>query len=104
MLGFIVVATLLTYIIPQGTYERITDPVTNKTTVVPDSYQTIKAPPVSFFDMLLSIPEGIIDRADLITLILLLGGCFFNHIKTTLLWFTEVLSICCVTLHCHQPP
>jgi uncharacterized ion transporter superfamily protein YfcC len=82
MLGFILVATLLTYVIPQGSYERITDSVTDKTTVVPDSYQTIEAPPVSFFDMLMSVPEGIISRADLITLILLLGGCFYVIEKT----------------------
>lgn len=82
MLGFIVFATLLTYIIPQGTYERITDPVTEKVTVVQDSYKTIDAPPVGFFDMLMSIPEGIVSRAPLITLILLIGGCFYIIEKT----------------------
>jgi len=82
MIAFIVIATLMTYVIPSGSYERITDPLTNKTSVVEGSYKTIEANPVSFFEMLVSIPEGINSRADLVTLILLIGGCFYVIEKT----------------------
>jgi len=82
MIAFILLSTLLTYIIPQGQYQRITNPETNQVTVVPNSYELIEADSVSIFDMFLSIPEGIINRADLITLILLIGGCFYIIEKT----------------------
>ena len=82
MIGFILLSTLLTYIIPQGQYERVTNPETNQVTVVPNSYKLIDAESVSIFEMILSIPEGIVSRAGLITLILLIGGCFYVIEKT----------------------
>jgi len=82
MIGFILLSAILTYIIPQGQYDRITNPETNQVMVVPDSYKLVNAEPVSILDTFLSIPEGIVSRADLITLILLIGGCFYIIEKT----------------------
>ncbi|PHS53228.1 MAG: hypothetical protein COB01_04610 [Lutibacter sp.] len=82
MIGFILLSAILTYIIPQGQYERITNPETNQVTVIPGSYKTVNAEPVSILKTMLSIPEGIVDRADLIALILLIGGCFYIIEKT----------------------
>jgi uncharacterized ion transporter superfamily protein YfcC len=82
MVGFILFSTLLTYIIPHGSYERISNEITNQVNVVPDSYHIVEAAPVSIFEMFLAIPEGIIERADLIALILLIGGCFYVLEKT----------------------
>ncbi|PHQ56549.1 MAG: hypothetical protein COC16_03140 [Lutibacter sp.] len=82
MIGFILLSAILTYIIPQGQYERITNPETNQVTVIPGSYKTVNAEPVSILETMLSIPEGIVDRADLIALILLIGGCFYIIEKT----------------------
>ena len=82
MIGFILFSAVLTYIVPQGEYERIINSDTKQTNVIPGSYEQIEAPSVSFFDILLSIPEGFIDRADLIALILLIGASFFVIEKT----------------------
>ncbi len=82
MIGFILFSSILTYIIPPGAYERITNPETNQVNVVPDSYKVIEAAPVSVFETFMAIPEGIILRADLIALILLIGGCFYVIEKT----------------------
>jgi len=82
MIGFILFSAVLTYIVPQGEYERIINPDTNQTKVVPGSFEQIEAPSVSVFDILLSIPEGFIARADLIALILLIGASFFVIEKT----------------------
>ncbi|MFC2147298.1 Na+/H+ antiporter NhaC family protein [uncultured Eudoraea sp.] len=82
MIGFILFSAVLTYIVPQGEYERIINPDTSQTKVIPGSYEQIEAPSVSVFDILLSIPEGFIDRADLIALILLIGASFFVIEKT----------------------
>ena len=82
MLGAIFLAWILTFIIPQGSFERITDPDTGISRVVNDSYHQIDGDPVSVMDFLLSIPNGLIGRADLIVLILLIGGCFYVIEKT----------------------
>ncbi len=82
MIGFILFSAVLTYIVPQGEYERIINLDTNQTMVVPGSFEQIEAPSVSVFDILLSIPEGFIARADLIALILLIGASFFVIEKT----------------------
>ena len=82
MIGFILLSSILTYIIPQGQYERITNSETNQVTVVPNSYKSIEGEPVFILKTFLSIPEGIVSRADLITLILLIGGCFYVVEKT----------------------
>ena len=82
ILSVILLAWILTFIIPQGIYQREISTENNRTIVVPDSYEQIEAPTLSAFDALLAIPEGIAGRADLIVLILLLGGCFYIIEKT----------------------
>jgi uncharacterized ion transporter superfamily protein YfcC len=78
----ILVAWLSTFIIPQGSYERVFDETTETTTVVPNSYQKKDEPHLTAFDLVLAIPKGIVGRADLVVLILLLGGCFYLIEKT----------------------
>ena len=82
MIGFILLSAILTYLIPKGEYQRVTNPNTNQVTVIPNSYKLIDAEPVSVFKTILAIPEGIVSRADLIALILLIGGCFYIIEKT----------------------
>lgn len=82
MIGFILFSTILTYIIPHGEYERITNQETNQVSVVPNSYKVIESAPVTIAETFMAIPEGIILRADLIALILLIGGSFFVIEKT----------------------
>ncbi|WP_224491366.1 YfcC family protein [Robertkochia flava] len=83
-------AWILTYLIPQGEYQRITDEETGITRVINDSYQTTSADRISAFELLLSIPRGITGRASTIVLILLIGGAFFVIEKTGA--FTQGLS------------
>lgn len=82
MLGFVVFASLLTYIIPHGEYDRAQDLEYDYETVVPGSYKEVHGNPVSLFRTLMAIPEGIIGRADLVVLILLVGGSFYVIDKT----------------------
>lgn len=82
LLGVILLSWVFTYLIPQGSYERITDEVTGVTRVVNDSYQSVSAESPSFFDLLVAIPNGIAGRSDLIVLIFLIGGCFYIIEKT----------------------
>ena len=77
IIGGILLAWALTYIIPQGSYQRITDEASRITTVVGNSYQEMDGYHLSAFDMMLTIPRGIAETADVVILILLLGGCFY---------------------------
>ncbi|MGD1948014.1 MAG: YfcC family protein [Croceivirga sp.] len=82
ILFVILFAWVLTYVIPKGNYSRELDQTTERTVVVPDSFEYEETTNLSPFDMLLAIPKGIAGRADLIVLVLLLGGSFFIIEKT----------------------
>jgi len=82
LISVIIFAWILTYIIPQGSYQRILDEVTGTTKVLNNSYQSVDSKHLSFMDLILSIPRGIIGRADAIVLILLIGGSFYVIEKT----------------------
>lgn len=77
IVAFIFFAWVLTYIVPQGTYERIIDQESGITTVISDSYEEIDGQQLSVFDLLLAVPKGIAGRAETIVLILLIGGAFY---------------------------
>jgi len=82
MLGFILFVSLLTFLLPKGEYARTKHPDLDYVTVVPDSYQPVEGDDLSIGQILLSIPEGIIGRAELIALIFLVGGAFYVVDKT----------------------
>ncbi|WP_339717066.1 YfcC family protein [Cyclobacterium amurskyense] len=82
ILAVIVFSWALTFIIPQGIYDREINAATGLEEVVNNSYKVIEGENLSVFDLLLAIPRGIIGRADIIVLILLLGGCFYVIEKT----------------------
>ena len=82
MLGIICLTWVATFIIPKGSYTRITDPDSGKTTVLNGSYEQIDADSLGILDLMLAVPEGLVSRADLVVLIFLLGGCFFIIEKT----------------------
>ena len=82
LIGFILFSSILTYIIPQGEYDRTTNLENGDETVVPGSYRVVKGEPLSIFRTFMAIPEGLIAGADLVVLILLLGGCFYVIEKT----------------------
>lgn len=82
ILSAILLSWVLTYIIPQGSYQRVTNEQTGIEEVVSNSYEPIQNDHLSAFDLLLAIPNGIKGRADVIVLILLLGGSFYVVEKT----------------------
>ena len=68
----IVLAAILTYIIPAGTYQRIE--VDGRSVVDPASFQFIDAAPASLFDIFLAVPEGMLNAASMLFGALLIGG------------------------------
>ncbi|RIW14385.1 YfcC family protein [Algoriphagus lacus] len=82
LLVFIILAALATLIVPSGSYDRVLDEETGREIVVPGSYQLTEDKNASIFDTGLAIPEGIILGADILVLILLIGGAFYVIEKT----------------------
>jgi uncharacterized ion transporter superfamily protein YfcC len=77
LLGIILLASVATFIVPSGRFDRVLDEATGREIVVPGSYHTTQDKAVNLFDVVLSIPEGLIAGADIIVLILIIGGAFF---------------------------
>ncbi len=82
VVGFILAAGVLTYIIPKGTYQRTIDPGTKREVVVPGSYLPVDTKNLSPFEILLCIPRGIMKGGEVIVLIFLVGGCIYIVEKT----------------------
>jgi uncharacterized ion transporter superfamily protein YfcC len=82
MLVFLGLAALLTYFVPAGSYDRTLDKATGREIVVQGSYHQIENNPVSIGKIFLSIPEGFIEGAEVVILILIIGGAFFVVEKT----------------------
>lgn len=77
----LLLAAVLTYVIPAGSYER--EPTDEGTDVIiSDSYSQIDQQPVSLIDLFSSIQEGLIGGAGLIFLVLTIGGTFAVIEKT----------------------
>lgn len=73
----IFLAWILSFILPKGSYKRQVDEATQSSRVVPGSYTVQDMEDLGLFDLFLAVPKGIAGRADLIVLILILGGCFY---------------------------
>lgn len=82
LICFIALAAVLTHIIPAGQYERTIDEVTGREVVVANSYTEIEAQPIGLTEAIVKIPEGIVFGADIVVLILIIGGAFVVIEKT----------------------
>jgi uncharacterized ion transporter superfamily protein YfcC len=76
LMGCIIIAAVLTWFVPAGEYARRADPVTGRDVVVPGSYHAVAPDPIGPFEMLMSVPKGIVAGADIIMLIFIMGGAF----------------------------
>jgi uncharacterized ion transporter superfamily protein YfcC len=76
LLAGVGVAALLTWILPAGAYDRRTDAASGRELVVAGTYQLVEAAPVGLMSALLAVPKGIVAGADIILVIILVGGTF----------------------------
>ncbi|TYZ07432.1 YfcC family protein [Hymenobacter lutimineralis] len=74
--GFVLLACLLSYVLPAGVFERHADAVTGRDIVVPGSYHRVPATPVSPLQAIVDIPRGLGEAASVIFLVFLAGGAF----------------------------
>lgn len=74
--SLIILTAAMSYMVPAGKYERIQDPQTRKTVVVPGSFRYTERTPVSVSDIFLSIPKGMVNAAIIIFGIFIAAGAF----------------------------
>lgn len=78
----IIVATILTFIVPAGSYERIINEATGREVIDPSSFTYIDKTPVDPFKMFLSMVEGLIQAAGISMLIFIAYATLFVVEKT----------------------
>lgn len=74
LLAIVILGAVLSYIIPAGEYDRVE--VEDRVEVVSDSYHAVEQNPVSLMDLFMAIPNGLIEAADIVFYIFLIGGAF----------------------------
>jgi uncharacterized ion transporter superfamily protein YfcC len=76
LIACILIASTLTWIVPAGQFERRQDEATGRTVVVAGTYHAVEPDPVGPLEMMFAIPQGMIEAADVIFLVFLVGGAF----------------------------
>lgn len=76
LVSVVILMTILTYVLPAGTYDRVEDPHTGRTVVDPLSYHFVDRTPVNLFNMFKAIPDGMVAAASIIVFIFVCGGAF----------------------------
>ena len=76
--SIILLVTVMTYILPAGTYERIN--LDGRSSVVPGSYKVIDSTPIGVLQMFKAIPLGFKSASEII-FIVLAGGIMFGFME-----------------------
>ncbi len=78
LFSIIVLVSLLTYVLPAGTYERVI--IDGRSTVVPNSYKVIASTPVNLLELFKAIPLGFKAGVEII-FIVIAGGIMFGFME-----------------------
>ncbi len=76
LLGGVAVCAALTWLLPAGEYDRRDDPATGRRVVVAGTYHRVEAAPVSAFAAVVAVPRGFVEAADVIAVVLFVGGAW----------------------------
>jgi uncharacterized ion transporter superfamily protein YfcC len=82
LVGGIVLAAALTWLVPAGEFARRDDAATGRTVVVAGTYHRVAPQPVGPFRAMVDIPKGLINAADIVFFVFLVGGAFTVVDKT----------------------
>ena len=71
-----IVAVLLTWIIPSGEFERVKDEVSKQSIIIPGTFKYIENNPISFLQIPVYIMKGLAKASDIVFLVIIVGGAF----------------------------
>lgn len=74
--GGILLAALLTHVVPSGRFDRVHDADTDRDVVVAGSYAEVEPAPVGLFEAMVAVPRGLADAGEVVFLVFLIGGAF----------------------------
>jgi uncharacterized ion transporter superfamily protein YfcC len=74
LISLTLLAAILTWVIPAGRYERAVD--RGRTLIDPASFHAVQAQPAGVFEILLAFPKALVEVADIIFYIFIIGGTF----------------------------
>ena len=77
-----IVAVLLTWIIPSGEFERVKDEVSKQSIIIPGTFKYIENNPISLFKIPIYIMKGLAKASDIVFLVIIVGGAFNIIIET----------------------
>ena len=77
LIGITVFVAILTYILPTGAFERMEDPNTGRTIVVPGTYAPVEGNPTSIGELFSSVFNGLVNASELIAFVFVVGGAFY---------------------------
>ena len=77
-----IVAVLLTWIIPSGEFERVKDEVSKQSIIIPGTFKYIENNPISFLQIPAYIMKGLAKASDIVFLVIIVGGAFNIIIET----------------------
>ena len=72
--GCIILASMASYVLPAGEFERSMVEETGKIAVVAGTYQQVEQTPVNLFLAMVALPRGMVDAGGVIFLVFLIGG------------------------------
>ena len=61
----IIIATVMTWIVPAGSYDRYLDEASGKELIDPTSFHRVEQTPVNPFDMFVNVEKGLIEAASI---------------------------------------
>lgn len=76
LFGIIIFATILTYVLPAGEFNRIENEATGRTVIEPTSYQIVESNPQGIFDIFKAVPTGMENVGYIIFFVFIVGGAF----------------------------
>jgi len=77
LIAGIALCAALTWILPAGEYDRRDDPATGRRVVVAGTFHSVERAPVGPFAAVVAIARGFVEAADVIGLVLFVGGGWF---------------------------
>ncbi len=72
--GAVLLAAAASWVLPAGQYDRAEDAATGRTVVVSGTFHEVESAPVGPSTPLVAMPRGMINAAEVIFLVFLIGG------------------------------
>lgn len=72
----VVLAAVLTWVLPAGEFQRQEDPATGREVVVDGSFHHVESSPVGPFEAMIALPRGMVEAGEVIFLVFLVGAAF----------------------------